>query len=285
MPSHVARLLSPKFALACAAALALTACDRAGDTAAAETELSWARAALERNPQLEVLATDAEAGVFTVRDRRTGEITAIKLTEIAGASVSQLEALDSRPAATAAAETSSEPEHAAVLADAPAQPPEQVAAASGTGQMVQAGSGNYTIERTGGELRVSGPGVSIVSAGPAAGSSATGEGGQRTAEPIICEGRRMMHLDSRNIFVAGDAITARGGCELYITNSRIVASGTGVIVRDAVVHISNSHIQGAHGSFDADDRAKLFMRSSTFQGVPRRTELATVQDQGGNRWH
>ena len=80
----------------------------------------------------------------------------------------------------------------------------------------------------------------------------------------------MIHLDNRNIYVDGDAITVRGGCEMYITNSRIVASGTGIVVHDATVHVSNSHIEGASGSFDADDRAKLYVRSSTFQGVPRR---------------
>ena len=78
----------------------------------------------------------------------------------------------------------------------------------------------------------------------------------------------MLHLDNRDIYVDGDAITVRDGCEMYITNSHIVASGTGVMVQDAVVHISNSHIEGASGSFDADDRAKMYVRGSTFQGVP-----------------
>jgi len=94
----------------------------------------------------------------------------------------------------------------------------------------------------------------------------------------------MVHLDNRNIYVDGNAITARGGCELYITNSHISASGTGIVVQDATVHISNSHIEGGNGSFDADDRARLIVRSSTFQGIPKRTQLAMVQDQGGNRW-
>ena len=94
----------------------------------------------------------------------------------------------------------------------------------------------------------------------------------------------MLHFDNRSIYVNGDAITVRGGCELFITNSRIVASGTGIVVQDAVVHVSNSHIEGAVGSFDATDRAKMYVRGTTFQGVPRRAELAMVQDQGGNRW-
>jgi hypothetical protein len=290
MPFQVARPFSPKLVLACAALLALTACDRANQTpaapaaASAAAELSWARAALERNPRIEVMATDTDARVFTVKDRSTGEVRAIKLSEIAATSIAELKALDSRPAEPVAGGTPSEREQAAAPAATPSQPAQPVASASGTGQQVQAGSGNYTIERTGGQLRVSGPGVSIVSAGPAANPSATGEGGQRTVEPIICEGRRMMHFDSRNIYVDGDAITVRGGCELYITNSRIIASGTGIIVQDSVVHISNSHIEGANASYDANDRAKMYVRSSTFQGVPRRTELAMVQDQGGNRW-
>ena len=94
----------------------------------------------------------------------------------------------------------------------------------------------------------------------------------------------MLHFDNREIFVEGDAITVRDGCEMFITNSRIVASGTGVTVRNGVVHVSNSHIEGAQGSFEADAQAKMYVRGSTFQGLSRRDELAMVQDQGGNRW-
>jgi len=94
----------------------------------------------------------------------------------------------------------------------------------------------------------------------------------------------MLKLDDRKIYVEGDAIIARGGCELYITNSTIVASGTGLIVEDAIVHVANSHIEGLNGSFNATDRAKMFVRTSTFQGVPRRAEFASVLDQGGNQW-
>jgi hypothetical protein len=146
------------------------------------------------------------------------------------------------------------------------------------------GNGGYTIDRSGGQIRVSGPGVSIVSssANNAAGTQASA--GRRAVDPFICEGRRTLQLDNRDIYVDGDAITVRSGCEVFITNSQIVASGTGIIVQDATVHVSNSHIEGASASFQAEDRAKMFVRGSTFQGVSRRAELATVQDQGGNRW-
>ena len=93
-----------------------------------------------------------------------------------------------------------------------------------------------------------------------------------------------MHLDGRDIYVEGDAITVRDGCELYITNSRIVASATGVVVREGTVHIANSYVEGSSASIDAQRDARVYLRGSTFQGLPRRSERAVVQDQGGNQW-
>ena len=93
----------------------------------------------------------------------------------------------------------------------------------------------------------------------------------------------MMHIDNRRIFVDGDAITARNGCELHITNSRIVASGTGVVVRDATVHITNSYIEGATGSYDAGIGARMFLNGSTFNGVMRRDAFAQIQELGGSQ--
>lgn len=303
--SQLRRVVSPAIAgLACAVVVALSGCERIGqrvDTSGKLAgEIEWARAALERNPQLEVVASDPQTRVFTVRNRTTGEIQAVKIDELAGAPVSQLEAAQPAQPAPAASTAQSQEQPAAVAArpaERPAAPepaaparehttraPERAAAAAAPARSPTSAQGSYRIERTDGQLRVSGPGVSIVSSGDNAQSSPTGEAGVLAAEPIICEGRRMMHLDSRGMYVDGDAIVARGGCELFITNSRIAASGTAIVVEDAVVHVSNSHITGANASFDASDRARVFVRGSTFEGVPRRAELAVVQDQGGNRW-
>jgi hypothetical protein len=290
MSSYVIRLISPRAALACAAVLALAACERApkGGGGAAD-EINWARAALARNPQIEVVASDSETGVFTIRDKQTGAVQVVSLHDIAAGPAAQFKAMT--PAAAPAPPALPQP-------TAVPQPPEPSSAptaqteapaasvreqAAAPAQSAATGSGNYTIERTGGQLRVSGPGVSIVSSGQAA-DGGRAELAQRTAEPIICEGRRMLHFDNRDVYVDGDAITVRDGCEMFITNSRIVASGTGVTVRNAVVHVSNSHIEGAGGSFDVDADSKMYVRGSTFQGLSRRAELAMVQDQGGNRW-
>ncbi|MFC4310650.1 hypothetical protein ACFPN2_16275 [Steroidobacter flavus] len=295
--------------LSCIALAVLSACNRGGEQAAGllpnePAELTWARAALERNPRYEVLASDSQTRVFTVRDRSTGQVQTINLNDLAAAPVAQLKAPPpAAPAAPAAPEpaatTAAVPPAPAAPAAAPAPnaappanpaspaQPAQVAdnSPAAAAERAQAAESNYTIDRTGGQLRVSGPGVSIVSSGKGTASSASNVASARTSEPIICEGKRMLKLDDRKMYVEGDAIIARGGCELYITNSTIVATGTGLIVEDAIVHVANSHIEGLNGSFNATDRAKMFVRTSTFQGVPHRAEFASVLDQGGNEWH
>lgn len=298
-----ARSLTSRVALSCIALAVLSACNRGPEQAALlptePVELTWARAALERNPRYEVLASDAQTRVFTVRDRSTGQVQTVNLNDLAAAPVAQLRspppAVAAVPAppvpeATTAAVSPAPPAPAAYVAPpatpAPAEPPAQVVdnSPAAAAERAQASDANYTIDRSGGQLRVSGPGVSIVSSGKASNSGVSNAAGNRASEPIICEGKRMLKLDDRKIYVDGDAIIARGGCELYITNSTIVASGTGLIVEDAIVHVANSHIEGLNGSFNATDRAKMFVRTSTFQGVPRRAEFASVLDQGGNQW-
>lgn len=293
-----ARSLTARVALSCIALAVLSACNR-GEQATSmlptePVELTWARAALERNPRYEVLASDSQTRVFTVRDRATGQVQTLNLNDLAAAPLSQLRAPAPEPAATVAAAPAAPPAAPAPAAanmappatPTPAAPPAEVVdnSPAAAAERAQSAESNYTIDRTGGQLRVSGPGVSIVSSGKSATSSASNVASTRASEPIICEGKRMLKLDDRKMYVEGDAIIARGGCELYITNSHIVATGTGLIVEDAIVHVANSHIEGLNGSFNATDRAKMFVRTSTFQGVPRRAEFASVLDQGGNEW-
>ncbi len=268
--------------LACAMILALAACERGAQeptAAAAGGEIEWARAALERNPRIEVVATDTQAGVFTVRDKSSGEVHTVSLDELAAAPVAQLTVPVPSPAAAAPS-----PE-AATPSGGPAESTEDTATASADSEPASATATpqeNYTIERTGDQVRVTGPGVSIVSSG--GGVDSRGAPGKRDSDPIVCEGRRMMHLDSRNIFVDGDAIIVRAGCELHITNSHIVASGTALSVQGAVAHVNNSTIEGTQAAYNLDGSAKLYLRGSTVSGAPRRGAYAQVQDQGGNEF-
>jgi hypothetical protein len=246
-----------------AAAPPAVAGDLASARAAAPPEMAWARAALERNPNLEVMAADPSTGVFTVRDRASGEIRTARVAELAAVPVALL--------AEAA------PEEAVAAEPAAQVSPEEAAAAAEPAL-------NYTVERTGGQVRVSGPGVSIVSAtGPAA-ATAAAETGPRTVDPIICDGERVMQVNDRRVVVTGDAITAKNGCQLHITNSRVTATGTAVVIRDATVHITNSTVEGGTASFDAGPGAKVFLQGATMKGTTRRDEDAEVHEQGNNQW-
>lgn len=283
---------------ACSGLLLFTACTQRNDapvqaaneapsapavTARNDAAFDWARDALTRNAQIELLASDPQAQVFTLRNRQTGEVSAVKLSELAAAPPAQLAttALLAQPAA-------SQPSVEQPSVTQPAESAQAQAASARTSDSSTTSTapvdseGGYTIERNDGQVRVTGPGVSIVSSGTQGDASA--DSLQASSDPIICEGQRMLHFDNREFVVEGDAITVRGGCELYLTNSRVIATGTGIVVQDGIVHVSNSHVEGQEGSFDADNRAKVFVRGSTFRGLPRRAELAHVQDQGGNRW-
>jgi hypothetical protein len=265
----------PPFLLAAAISLALAACQRTEEPKVAETpapqgevaapqgpsELDWARAALERNPTLEVLATDASAGVFTVRDRGTGNVQTVRIPDLAAVPVAALGA----PAETAPVDDVPDGDTATAAAGSAEDP-----------------ALDYTVERSGGQVRVSGPGVSIVSAGTT--TPAPQAAPSRNVDPIICEGTRMLRLNDRNISVQGDAVTARGGCELHITNSRISATGTGLVVLDATVVVTNSEITGGAASFDAGAGARLILQGATLKGATRRDERADVQELGNNTW-
>jgi hypothetical protein len=256
-------------------------------TAHVDPEVTWAATALARNPGLELLATDTAAGVFTVRIKSNNEVRTLRLNELAAAPLSQLSSSPTEAAGiTAAADKLVATTPAPVAQPAPAtvtpEPP-STTAASPSDNPATAATTNYTIDRADGKVKISGPGVSIVSSGTVPSTPTTANETPGTGT-IICEGRRLLHLDERAIKASGDAIVARGGCELFITNSRIVAGGTAVIVHDAIVHITNSTIEGGTASVDANDQARLLIRSSMFKGVQRRSERAVLQDQGGNQW-
>lgn len=274
---------SPWALPAIAASLALAACGGGREpppaaTAAspadrASAEMTWARAALERNPALEVLAADPATGVFTVRDRPSGEVRTVNVAELAAVPVAMLAKPSAEPPATVAV-----PAEAASVADGAVSAETPEAPAGAEPEL------NYTVERSGGQVRVSGPGVSIVSAtGPAAATTAV-ESGPRTVDPIICDGERVMQINDRRVVVTGDAITAKNGCQLHLTNSRVTATGTGIVIRDATVHVTNSTIEGGTASFDAGAGARVFLQGATMKGPTRRDERAEVREQGNNQW-
>jgi hypothetical protein len=115
-------------------------------------------------------------------------------------------------------------------------------------------------------------------------SERTASNVERRTDPIVCQGNRLMRIDGETIEFTGDAVIAEKGCDLYISNARISAGGVGIIVRQARVHIVNSSIGGTRGSYEASQGAEIYVARSTFTGVGRRFDSATMNDLGDNTY-
>jgi hypothetical protein len=277
-------------AITCTALLTLAACARS-----APDEMSWARSALERNNQIEIVATDPQSRTFTVRQKDTGELRMVRADElVAGAGTAAASppgavaasppaagptASGAAPVAKEAAPAPTAAGNAAWVSEAPAEAPAPVpqratAATDSGGRVLEAGPG-YSIQ--------AGSAASAAAAGTYA--SVTSAALERRHEPIICQGARLLHIDNRNLVFDGDAVSAEDGCEIHITNSHISASGVGVSARAANVHIDNSQIEGGAASIDASEGAQVYAESSRFRGMSRRLDTAGFHDLGGNVWN
>ena len=278
--------------------LALAACGRQG-----QDVMSWARAALERNDRLEIVAVDPQSHTFTVRRKDTGELSMVRADQLVGAVVTPATAGTSPAAPPAAASVNTATPTASAAATA--APSAQASAAGGpalpapssepkvfASRALQPGSQARPVP---GQVLESGPGYSIeAGSGPAAIPAAVpllreaGAGSPAVElrhEPIVCQGARLLHIDNLNLQFEGDAVSAENGCEIHITNSRIRATGVGVSARAANVHIDNSLIEGDTASIDASDGAQIYAASSRFRGLSRQLDTAAVHDLGGNVWN
>jgi hypothetical protein len=275
---------------ACVGLVMLAACGREG-----QDEMSWARAALERNSGVEVVAADQQSHTFTIRLKDSGELRTVRADQIVasppeGAPGTAAVAQSKAPAAATEAPAAPEEATAAVVpaeaqSQAPATRTQQVSLTPQSPTQAEAESGP-------GRVLESGPGYSIkaASASPQAPARArdvnvTSAPLERRHEPIVCQGARLVQIDNRNLMFDGDAVSVEDGCELHITNSHITASGIGILVRAANVHIDNSLIEGERASVDASDGAQVYAASSRFKGLSRRLDTATFHDLGGNVWN
>jgi hypothetical protein len=286
-------------------ALVASGCAREG-----QDQMSWARAALERNAQLEIVAADPQSHTFTVRVKDTGEMRTVRADQVMAAPLASAdngvaESGTAAPAPPAPSETTTSSTASTTAAAAPesyepasAALPPPVPEKSGSGHVLESGPG-YSIEAASGPQTAaatqSGPGYSVKASGPgspgapARGSlrdaAVTNAALERRREPIVCQGERMLHIDNRNLEFEGDAVSAQDGCEIYITNTHISATGVGVLARNANVHIDNSLIEGDAGSIDASEGAQVYATSSHFRGLSRRLDSSAFHDQGGNIWN
>lgn len=309
--------------LAGVALLGLAACSKLGLGGGGDDQMSWAKAALERNGRLEVVASDPQTNTFTVRVKDTGELRMIKADQVVaepaglsppagGAAPTETSAPSAPPAPEQAAPDSgvNAPTATASANSTAAQPAmtrpadESAASVPRTGfkpepaPAAEAPNPNSDVASItpGGRTLESGPGYAIKVASKEATPSAqraparersatTSAAVERRHEPIICQGDRLLQIDNRNLEFDGDAVSAQDGCEIHITNSHITAKGVGVSARAANVHIDNSQIEGDSASIDASDGAQVYASSSRFKGMSRRLDNSSFHDLGGNVWN
>jgi len=262
-------------------------------------EIDWAKAALARNPAYEILATDESKGVFTVRDTSGGGVRTLRLEDLVAAPKSEVTIAPAAPATPAAAPATAETPVENPQAPAPADP--LIARQAEPAPAMHAGSGaplaegpGYSITR--GEAAppaaaptLEGPGYSITRHEPekreaAASAETVASNVERRSDPIICQGDRLMRIDGETIEFSGDAVIAEKGCDLFISNAHIRAGGVGIIARQARVHIVNSTIGGSRASYEASEGAEIYVARSTFSGIGRRFDSATMNDLGGNEY-
>ena len=264
----------------------LVACGSASQANKSAGELEWARAALARNPSLELVAVDDKARVFTVRMKASGALQTLRLEEMtAGPAASFGAPPGASPDVTPSAATSS--------AAQPGEAATPAVADTANGKEADpalAARGAYSIERSSNGVKISGRGLSIASSGAApvakdTQSAAPDSGLERRSEPMRCQGSNQIHIDNQKLAFSGDGIIAEQGCEVFITNSHIEALGNALLVDASKIHVTNSMITGGTGSLQLRNRGQAYVGSSTLSGMSRRFDTSQLHDLGGNRWN
>jgi hypothetical protein len=250
-----------------ATVLGIAACSKGSD------QMSWARAALERNDQIEVVAADPAANTFTVRIKNTGDLRVVNADQVVAGPPGIL-AAPATPAATPAggAQGSAAPEstpatnsaptaapgESATAANRPAPapaagqvgPPDTDAATSNTQQAnsvprtgfrpdpapaAEAPNPNSDVASItpGGRVLESGPGYAIKTANAATKTASTPARAERERSSTTSAAIERRH----------DPIICQGDRLLHIDNRNLEFDGDAVSAENGCeIHITNSHI-------------------------------------------
>jgi hypothetical protein len=270
--------------------LLLTACDKmqSATTAASSDDQSadWARAALERNGQLSVVAFDKSANTFTVRVKSTGELRIVRADEIVGGVPGATGEEKQAPAATQPASSNGETtaswnsQSAKVgeiartaqnneASSAPSTEPAR-SASSGTGVITDPRTGNVLASAdssdsdtaandaaTGKRVLASGPGYSIKAGDPAPASPVR----LASASSSIPSPARGVAIEHRYepMICQGQQLMHIDGRNLEFEGDALIAEG------GCEIHITNSHII-AHGVGVSSRAANVHIKNSVIEG-------------------
>jgi hypothetical protein len=287
----MARFRGPARALCTlgSALLILSGCDRL----APHGDADFARAALERNPDLTIVASDKDANTFTVQVKGSTELRVVRVEDIIGtlpstgvasgapeatksSDAATAGASSERGAATTAAASSARSTEPATAGES-AQPAEQSASTqSASGLKTGAGfirdsSGNTrtfggaeapaatgattNAEPANGKLLASGPGYSVTAGEP------------RANKPIhLAEATELKSPSSAAKERRYDPMICQGSRLIQIDGRNIEFEGDGVSALDGCeLHITNSHII-AHGLGLSVRAANVHIQNSIIEG-------------------
>ena len=289
LPSGSGGVKALGVALAAVALFGIAACGKLG-LGGGSDEMSWARAALERNDRVEIVAVDPATNIFTVRIRETGDLRTVRADQVIagppGAPVSPsgtpAGAAAMPPAATAGVEASATSDSAQAGspgASAPAasasanntmspskqaSAPDQDAAATSTPRTGFRGdpaprsevpnpNSDVASVTPGGRVLESGPGYAIKAASKSAPVAARAERERSSTTSSAIERRH-------------DPIICQGDRLLQIDNRNLEFDGDAVAAEDGCeIHITNSHIT-AKGVGVSARHANVHIDNSQIEG-------------------
>ncbi|MEJ0037376.1 MAG: hypothetical protein WDO68_15075 [Gammaproteobacteria bacterium] len=276
------------------ALLILSGCDRLsshGDT-------EWTRAALERNPDLTIVASDKDAKTFTVQVKGSSELRVVRANEVIGIlpatgvapAVSENSGTaKAAPPSDASAESTEPSAQTATPGEPAARPGDQVASAqpnssfkSGSGFVTDASGKTRTFGGTdadadaqtpAGDTGATAPGVSaekakaerkVLASGP--GYSVTA-GEPRANRPIhLAQATELKSPSNAVMERRYDPMICQGNRLLRIDGRNIEFEGDGLSVLDGCeLHITNSHII-AHGLGLSVRAANVHIQNSIIEG-------------------
>ena len=295
--------------------LGLAACGKLGLGGGGGDQMSWARAALERNNRLEVVASDPQTATFTVRVKDTGELRMIRVDEVVGApppgaaasSPSAAPSETSTPAsteppvsegpgtsatasATSAPEGSSTPPAAASAGSEPVRSMPVSPGESGTGASEHLAGMARNVSRTGfhsepapaveapnpnGDVASITPGGRTLESGPGYVIKAASKGAQSAGTGAD---RQQSATTTAALERRHDPIICQGDRLLQIDNRNLEFDGDAVTAEDGCeIHITNSHIT-AKGVGVSARAANVHIDNSQIEG-----DVASVDASDGSQ--
>lgn len=287
-----------------AALFVLSGCDKIGSGGGEQATTDFARAALERNDRLTVVAFDKKDSTFTVRMKDSGELRVIHADEVvgsvpgaAGSEAAQRPVSDEAPPAgeTTASATSVPAEQTATAGEI-ARSANDVEAGNPASAGSTGGTGVITDPRTGNVLASSG-GATPAEAGEGATSAATPAGkkvlasgpgysitaGDRAPPSAIRLASRSSDIPSPARGVAlerrSEPLICQGQRLMHLDGRNLEFEGDALSVEDGCeIHITNSHII-AHGGVGLSVRAaNVHIKNSVIEG-----DSGSVSASGGSQ--